>query len=176
MKRNKIVCLDTQVLIWGFREESSPGQEEMVARAKFLLKKLDHEKAKILIPSICLAEASIAIEFDKREEFFSLFNKNFRIVNFDQRAAIYFANHFKFLRFARMHNCKANPLPKEKLKTDYMVVAIALAQQADVIYSHDNGHIKIFANDFIKVESLPELEIEKNPQQPTLPEENESIF
>lgn len=51
-----IVCLDTNVLIWGIRAFASPGQEQMLEDAKALVQKLDQENHRVIIPSPVIFE------------------------------------------------------------------------------------------------------------------------
>jgi len=51
-----LVCLDTQVLIWGIQERAKSGQEEMIQRAKYLFSKFTHAKTKVLLPSIVVGD------------------------------------------------------------------------------------------------------------------------
>lgn len=44
-----VVCLDSQILVWGIKEQSSEGQEDMIPRAKAFLKWLDENNKKVVI-------------------------------------------------------------------------------------------------------------------------------
>jgi hypothetical protein len=48
----RIVCFDTQVVIWGIKKEAIPEQEHMIARATALIEKCQEDDTKIIIPSI----------------------------------------------------------------------------------------------------------------------------
>ena len=54
--KNSIVCLDTQIVIWGVKKQSTPDQSEMILRAEYLLEKFLSSGTKILVPSIVVAE------------------------------------------------------------------------------------------------------------------------
>ncbi len=40
----KLVCLDTHVIIWGIVKQATPGQENMIQKAKNLFEFLDQIK------------------------------------------------------------------------------------------------------------------------------------
>jgi hypothetical protein len=52
----KRVCLDNHILIWGVRGVSTPGQEQEIERAKQLFEDLDQSDARVMIPSVVVAE------------------------------------------------------------------------------------------------------------------------
>ena len=51
-----VVCLDTMILIWGVKRESTPGQELKIKNAVAFLKDLEEQGAQIIIPAPVLAE------------------------------------------------------------------------------------------------------------------------
>ncbi len=59
-----MVCLDTHVIIWGIKEEASPGQENMVQRAKSYIRHQVNQGVNLMIPAPVVAEALIRGEVD----------------------------------------------------------------------------------------------------------------
>jgi hypothetical protein len=55
-----LICFDTNILIWGIKEQSGKGQEEIIPRAKDFISSLDDETT-VLIPSIVVAEILMPI-------------------------------------------------------------------------------------------------------------------
>ncbi len=86
----KTVCLDTHILIWGIKEESSPGQENMIPKAKLFLKWLDDNGIMAIIPSVVIGELLMPVPPEKHDEVYGILNK-FRIASFDAAAASCFA-------------------------------------------------------------------------------------
>ncbi len=87
----KLVCLDNHILIWGIKEEATPGQEDMVHKARLFFKWLDENDIKALIPANVLAEFLMLISHERHEEVIRLFNKYFIVVPFDAAAASCYA-------------------------------------------------------------------------------------
>ncbi|MEL6779389.1 MAG: PIN domain-containing protein [Cyanobacteria bacterium J06597_16] len=152
----EIVCFDTQVIVWGIKQKATPGQEDMVAKAKFLIEQCKKEETAILIPALVVAELLMPLPTEEYGTFTALLHKNFRVIPFDTRAAAIFANLWKDWQK------KKNKLPdsflsqatRAEMKTDYMIIATALAQGATCIYSEDRK-LKKFAEEHLKVVGLP---------------------
>ncbi len=161
-----VVCLDTHILVWGIRREATQGQEDYIPHARFLLQKLNDENAKIIIPSIVLAEFLVRCPEDKVNDIIGLFERSFRVVPFNTIAARKAAELWRDKLPALLEEIKAFPdecnKTRQLLKVDCQIVATALAYNANVIYSNDSGMKKI-GKGLIKVVSLDEV-----PFQPEL--------
>lgn len=55
-KKLTLVCLDSNIVIWGLKGIASPGQEGMVQKAKAFLQHLQENHTTALIPMPVLAE------------------------------------------------------------------------------------------------------------------------
>ena len=64
-----LICLDTQILIWGIRKHAELGQEGNIPRAENLIEILTRSKDNIIIPSIVCAEACAAVPDDRIQSF-----------------------------------------------------------------------------------------------------------
>ena len=150
-----IVCIDTNILIWGIKEEANQGQEEMIPRAKSFLKSLENTATKILIPSIVMAEFLMRIPSELHPTITNLFSKNFLVVPFDIAAATQCSKIWRDQKDSTaIKQLVANGSTRAELKADRMIVATALSRSAECIYSHDKT-LKIFANGFIQVKDIP---------------------
>lgn len=146
-----IFCFDTQIIIWGIKNEATEGQEENIDKAKSLLKKCQEENIRIIIPSIVLAEAIVPLSSARSVEFTNRISKITRIYPFDTGAAIKFSQIWKkCLHLAK----EKDDFNRTKMKADTMILAIALANKADCLYTEDKGLSNI-AGDFIQVRKLP---------------------
>ncbi|MGI9952323.1 PIN domain-containing protein [Moorellaceae bacterium AZ2] len=158
-----IVCLDTHILIWGIRGEAKAGQEFQIVRTKSLLKKLEEERHRIIIPSPVLAEFLLGVPYDRYAAIMSVLNK-FIIAPFDAKAAFEFArlwkNKNKGRSLAEEVRLALNGRGREAIKVDCQIVSIALSRGVDVIYSHDEG-VKHFAEGEIRVLEVPPAEIQE---------------
>ena len=59
-----LVCFDNHVLVWGIKEQATPGQEDMIPRTKAFISKLQNDKVHVLIPSVVVAEFLMPIPPD----------------------------------------------------------------------------------------------------------------
>lgn len=51
-----LVCLDTNIVIWGILEQSHSSQQEMIGRAKLFIENLTKSKARMMLPSPVVTE------------------------------------------------------------------------------------------------------------------------
>lgn len=153
-----IVCLDTQIIIWGIKEEASPSQEHLIPQAKNFIEWLDENDKKVIIPVPIISELLAPIPDSKYEELLGLLNSRFRVVPVDEVAAIKCAQIWrdrkddKELREYR----KQNKITRERMKFDFQIAAVAIVRKAECIYSND-PHIKKFVGDIITVKEMPNI-------------------
>ncbi|MEM1255974.1 MAG: PIN domain-containing protein [Cyanobacteria bacterium P01_H01_bin.21] len=153
----KVVCLDTQTIIWGIKKESSPGQEGMIAKAEHLIHELEKQQVKVIVPALVLAELMMPIHESRYGHFLSSMNRRFRIIPFDTSAAARFATLWKKWRDKHPNDGKKKRQPtRAEMKTDFMIVATAISRKAECIYSEDTDIIK-FAKGHLDVRSLPPI-------------------
>lgn len=72
-----MVCLDTHVIIWGIKEEATPGQEEMVQRAKSYIRHQDEQDIDIMVPAPVVAEAMIRGDADQLRTIRTIIERSF---------------------------------------------------------------------------------------------------
>lgn len=169
-----IVCLDSNILVWGIRKDSTPGQEAKIKFAEELFSNIADEKHSIIIPAICVAEASIGVT-DRQDA--GLFIKKLQQVSiikpFDALCA---------LRYYDVYNQHANKMPdwqanegcrRINLATDIKILATALANRADILYTDNLGDFNRIADGFdIQIQGLPTKIVENI----CLPLEQEKII
>jgi predicted nucleic acid-binding protein len=150
-----VACIDTQILIWGLKEEASTGQESWIPIAKEFLKKLSEEKTLIVIPSIVLAELLISIPKNERESFISEIEKSFIIAPFDVVASNYYTEVWEsnFKQIKDNHSCT-----RDHLKADLMIYATALATSSKVLYTHDSEILAIKHNS-MECQHIPDIQL-----------------
>lgn len=150
-----LVCLDNHVLIWGIKEEASPGQEPMIPLAKSYLKHLADTSTNVIIPSVVVAEFLMRIPTQLHATVTNLFNKSFTVAPFDTAAATNFARIWQTQKDKNLiEELILSGKTKQELKIDSMIVAIAVSRGAELIISHDEG-LKRFADGFIPVHDIP---------------------
>ena len=157
----KRICLDNHILIWGVRGISSAGQENEIERAKQLFEDLDHADAQVMIPSVVVSEFLAGVPTPQHGSLLDVLNRRFQILPFDTRIAALAA---ELWREAAARNPQLKDRVKEafpgtersKIKADIMILASALARNADILYTHD-GPLAMAAQGKIEVRELPPL-------------------
>lgn len=138
-----IVAFDASILIYVIDDQANPpvdpvsGQpvDRCHGRVMHLLETLQQQNAKIIIPTPALAEVLVrAVKEGPRFLQFLGSSKYFRIVGFDERAAVEFAAR----QAERIGGGGRAPAPtRAKAKFDEQIVAIAAVEGAATIYSDD---------------------------------------
>lgn len=151
-----IYCVDSNIIIWGIKKQATPGQEEMIIRAENLFSRVDEYEDIIIIPAVVLAEILTPEPPAIRSKIIEILSKSFIIAPFNERAALKYAEIVNG-RFDDVKNIadEAN-IPRQKMKVDHMVIATALVNGANCIYSTDKG-LKAFSNGYIDVKELPPI-------------------
>jgi predicted nucleic acid-binding protein len=137
-----IVAFDASVLVYLFDERApapiDQGTGVPVAdaqgRLNHLVATLADAKAKIIIPTPALAEVLVNARDAAPAWLAELHrNRHFRIVGFDERAAIEYA--------VRQAERRSSPreVSRAKAKFDDQILAIAAVENAETLYSDDAG-------------------------------------
>lgn len=156
----KLVMIDSQIFIWGIKEESTALQVANIPYAKAFIDSLNSED-KILLPVPMLAEVLTPVPVNEHEKILSLIDKRFYVAPFDKLAATKCAEliHLTLTKEELIQYRQEHKITKNKLKFDCMLVAVAITRGVDIIYSEDPDIIK-FANGFIQVEKMPIITIQ----------------
>ncbi|MBI4332458.1 MAG: PIN domain-containing protein [Chloroflexi bacterium] len=150
-----LVCFDNNILIWGIKGQATPGQEEMIYRARAFIRKLHNDHIRVLIPSVVIAEFLLPVPPEEHPGVLDLFHKRFLIASFDTAAASVFAKIWQAKKGkAIVDELAKKGNTKTEMRTDSMIVATACSQRADCIYSHDHD-LRAFAKDYIEVREMP---------------------
>jgi predicted nucleic acid-binding protein len=156
-----IVCLDTHIVIWGIKKQAAKGQENMIVKAESFLAWLDESKKKVIIPVPVISELLVPVPNDAHEKFLQTIHSKFRVVPFDEIAAVKMAQIFSAK--ADEPGIKAyraeHQIPREKMKIDFQIASIAIVRQAECIYSHD-PRLKKFVGDLIQIKEMPNIGIQ----------------
>jgi predicted nucleic acid-binding protein len=146
-----IYCIDSNIFIWGIKKQED---QEMIDRALYLFKWMDEQKHILMIPTVVVAEILAPEPLEKHAVIMDKIAKNTIIADFDMRAASIYAHLF----LNRIEELKktANQIgvDNQKMKVDHLIIASAMAQGANCIYSHDLG-IKSFGQRYLEVRELP---------------------
>jgi hypothetical protein len=137
-----IVCVDTQILFWSLGGKVAKGAETIAPRAIAFMKWLDKQDVRIVIPTIVIGEMLIPVDEQDHPAVLSKLKQDWIIAEFDLRAAVIFARirreHIQNRRYEDMRNLLPD-VTKKELDADTMIIAIAIAQSATKIYSHNKN-------------------------------------
>lgn len=154
-KSNPPICLDTQILIWGVKEDASPGQEAMVEKAKMFVRAATENGDSLLVPSVVVGELLMRIPEDLHVMTINLIRRGFMTAAYDLEAAAVFARLWQErTEDGVIEELRAAGATRSEMKADCQIVATALASNAASLVSHDRG-LKKFAGNEIKVIELP---------------------
>lgn len=151
-----IVCLDSQIVIWGIKNQSSSGQVVMIERTREFLDQLDEKGIQVLIPTIVIAEILIPEPLDNQIKILNIITEHFIVGDLTIPIAQKFAQLFSENKDLRDLLKEQENLRKDKMKFDHIIIATALHYGASCIYSYD-PHLKSFANNKIEIREIPEI-------------------
>lgn len=169
MKRLKLICLDTSVLIWGIQGYARESQKGLVKRTANYLKSLERDSVRIVVPTPVLAEYLCGIPGEVADRQRQVIAKRFRIAEFGEDAAAVCSDLTRDLwRRSRDFKELAQQSPNEKwdrarqrYKVDCQVIAVAIDARADVIITGEPQVFRMLAGDRISVSDVPVVEIQK---------------
>lgn len=142
-----IVCFDTNVLISAIQDDET---DENTLKAKLLIRDCKTRKVNILIPSLVIAEVFMRLDHVDRSSFFSDISRLAIIAPFDVRASFEYGK----VSDAKWSRRKEFNISRNEMKFDMLIVATAMANKSECIYSEDAGVIKV-ADGFIETRKLP---------------------
>jgi predicted nucleic acid-binding protein len=131
------VTLDTMTMIWGLRlggpTPSNAHVADMQRRARILLDELDEDKARIIVPTIVVAELLIGMPATDHGRFITELQKQFFLPTLDLRGAEIAAGLWQKHRTLPT----SQQIKRTTLKADVLIIAIAKVAGATAFYSHD---------------------------------------
>lgn len=145
----RVVCLDTQILIWAIKKEASDNRKHMIARATLFLESLEKQKTVCVVPAPVVSELLLKISPAKHQAFIGDMSQRFIIPPFDAVTSAF---------MARIWQSKHGQvdLPRQLIRYDSLIVAVAVSAQASCIYSEDPDIEKI-AEGHIEFKRMPEM-------------------
>ena len=152
------VCFDTQILIWGVQRTSKPSQADMIKRTETLLKQLDRNKTRIVVPSIALGEFLLGIPLEQHMATVAIFKKRFMVAPYDAQAAEIFVQLWNSYNNQTHQDNEEKP-SRTFLRADAMIVATAIARDVDTIYTDDPWFEK-FAGLSVHVDKISDIPIQ----------------
>lgn len=150
-------CFDSMLLVWGIQQAARPGQEDRIPAVAHFIKRLQEAKQTVLVPAPVLCEFLAKIAPERHPQVLAALAREFRIAPLDARSASLAAVLWQEYRQS------GEPVPSEEegsrtlIKVDCQIVAIAISNQADCIYSYDPHLVKI-AGKRICVREVPTVD------------------
>ncbi|NJK80323.1 MAG: type II toxin-antitoxin system VapC family toxin [Chloroflexaceae bacterium] len=146
-----VVCIDTQIVIWGVREEATPTQKDMIPKAKELFEYFGRQKIQVAFPSIVVGESLVRVPVPEHPNVLNKFSQ-FIILPYDTLSAMWFARIWQQLKDQEeITRLQTTGLSRVELKADLMIIATAVAHGAKVLYSGDHKLLKLATN-FIEIQ------------------------
>jgi predicted nucleic acid-binding protein len=149
-----IICLDTQILIWGIRQVASDDQKSKIEIAKCLLSDIEKKRDTIIVPSIAYGELLVGVPNDTQQSFMQIFIKKYIIVPFDALAAYHYSQIYKKY-LSEKENSEVKAHGRVNISADIKIMATAIACNAKIIYSDDIKFVKLDSLGFIPVMRMP---------------------
>lgn len=161
----KKICLDSQVLIWGIKKESTPKRRDMIDKANSLLNYLAKPDSNliIIVPSVVIMELLMPCFLLDHTEVIRQINTRLNPVPFDIAAARAAAQVWQSKQSdSTINELKTNDDAKPRIKVYCQIIGTAISNKVDCICSED-GALKKLAADFIDVKTIDELLAVLNP-------------
>lgn len=164
-----LVCLDTNIIKWGILGEvpDTERPEAFTSRSLALVQQLYSSKSEFLLPTVVLGELLVRIPAAKHDEVLRKFDRSWRFTDYDQGAARTFSEiraRMKEIRELDTARTGRQSIARCELGPDAMIVATAIVNEVDVIYTGDENFVKL-AQGFIGVEYLFDLDLPGQQQE-----------
>jgi predicted nucleic acid-binding protein len=137
-----IACIDTMILYWAIISKPSSGAEQLQPLARPLLNQLQTEGFSLVLPAIVVGQMLVPIPKNLHLQILASFQDNWLIAPFDTKAAFHYAALLQD-HFNRRQESRELGLSRRELTADLMILAIALAQEAQILVTEDKGLGKI---------------------------------
>lgn len=175
-KKQSSAFIDTNILIWAIRGEATQGQEAQVLKSQNLIDWLNDNSTRIMTSSICLGEFLTGVNVSKHTALTNVIKRSFMLYTYDDACALKAAWLWKKRKenIKELRNKASENGHRAKIINDVMIVATALVQGADVIYTNDTD-IKSIAGDLIKVELLDNYDLQLSKQEDMFPKESRVV-
>jgi predicted nucleic acid-binding protein len=147
-----MICIDTNVLIWGVKRRATDNRKHMIQRAIDFFHQCKSNGIKIAIPAHVIGEFLVGYEQPALAGSLGVLQKAFRIVPFDAKAAAIAA---ELRRNKDLLNgiVEEYEVRRQVLNADVCILATAIAEGASHLVAED-AHMRKLAQGKILVKSL----------------------
>lgn len=157
-----IVCLDTNVLVWGIQGHARSSQQGMIPRTRALLADLQERKAQVIVPAPAVAEFLVGIPAERQPEVMEVISHRFAVVPFDAAAATVYGQLWdKRFGDAPMRDVMDEMDSNRRgVVVDMQIAAIALTRRAHILYTNDPKLPKYLFGEPVAVSDVPQVEVQ----------------
>ena len=150
---NKIVCIDSNVAIWGIKEQ---GNTSDIDKTRIFLEQLDANKIQVLVPTIVIAEILVKEMPQKHPVYLKVISENFIVGDFNMAVAQVYGD-LVGLKLPELKKLKdsGQTISNDKVKFDYAIAATAIFYGATCIYTTDGDYSLI--KSVIDVRTIPDV-------------------
>ena len=145
----RIVCLDTNVVIWGLLADGKAEDDIKRYKAQYLLSELEKEEARVLIPAIVLAEVTAKAEEESKLDLYNALTSSLEILPFCSGCALRYGE----VRRKGMKR-RSRQFPRKEVTVDSLIISQCIANGVNVLYTDDENLLKL-ASEFIQAQRLP---------------------
>ena len=164
-----MICFDTTPFIWGMQSSSDDEAtlNENFRKMRLFLERLASENQRIMIPTVVLAEYLVKVPVEDHAAEVNRIQAIYRVFPFDVKAASISADIGGSLTYQSTVNqfAETQHVTREEarqlVKVDVMIVATAIANNAERIISED-PHIRSIAGTRIPVDPIPPVDVQLN--------------
>ena len=152
-----IFCIDSNIFIWGIKNQATESELHRIDEARDFIKWASDNGHHIMIASVVIAECLSREPIEMHSEYLKIVYENFIVANFDERAATKYAEILNMDKFKNaVIKGKEIGIGRQEMKIDYLIVACAIANGANRIYSHDEG-LCSFSEGLIEALPMPKI-------------------
>ena len=152
-----VFCIDSNIFIWGIKRQSNPEETHRINEARDFFDWADKDGHEIVIPTIVLAECLAHEPLEKRAEILTVVYETFRVVDFDVRAALKYAEMLEGDKWSAAKTLgQSIGVNRQEMKVDFLIAASAAAHGALRLYTHDAG-LTNFARPYMDVQPMPTI-------------------
>ncbi len=152
------ITVDTNILIWGVRGVSTPGQESRIPVCRRLFEWLQERQERVVLTADCVEEYLVYGNPDQISTELAILQERFIILDYNAACWMKSAEirlHSNFVKKIK----DINPLAtRVSIKADVRIVATALAHKVEKIYSDDSGVQAIARRTRLLCSGVPTLE------------------
>lgn len=152
-----LVSLDSNICIWGIKEQCTKGQEIQKEKAKKLIKRLYKAKHNIILPSPVISEILSPMPNNEAAVLYAKIIRKFEIGYMDTAASLILSKILNYNYKLAKPNYKDIGITKTCMKYDAYITSIAIAAKAECIFTNDTKDFKSLVGNFIEIKGLDEM-------------------